>query len=65
MSKFRVGIVGFGTVGKGIYKILKSNNDLHPIIKEIEITKVAVKNIGKKRDIALNFLIKKMHLPYQ
>ena len=53
MSKFRVGIVGFGTVGKGIYKILKSNNDLHPIIKEIEIAKVAVKNIGKKRDIAL------------
>ena len=53
MSKFRVGIVGFGTVGKGIYKILKSNNDLHPIIKEIEIAKVAVKNIGKKRDVAL------------
>ena len=22
---------GFGTVGKGIYKILKSTNDLHPI----------------------------------
>ena len=49
MSKLRVGIVGFGTVGKGIYKILKSNNDLHPILKEIEIAKIVIKNINKKR----------------
>ncbi len=53
MRKFRVGIVGFGTVGKGIYKILKSKDDLHPIIKELEIVKIAVKNISKKRDIAI------------
>ena len=59
MRKCKIGIIGFGTVGKGIYKILKSKNDLHPILKDIEIKKIAVKNINKKRDIPLenNLLI--------
>ena len=37
MVKCKIGIIGFGTVGKGVYKILKSNNDYHPILKDIEI----------------------------
>ena len=59
MQKCKIGIIGFGTVGKGIYKILKSKNDLHPILKDIEIVGIAVKNINKKRDIKLenNLLI--------
>ena len=59
MQKCKIGIIGFGTVGKGIYKILKSTNDLHPILKDIEIVGIAVKNINKKRDIELenNLLI--------
>ncbi len=59
MHKCKIGIIGLGTVGKGIYKILESNNDLHPILKDIEILGIAVKNINKKRDIELgnNLLI--------
>tara|TARA_Y100001968_G_C19438708_1_gene761306 strand:+ start:669 stop:1970 length:1302 start_codon:yes stop_codon:yes gene_type:complete len=59
MRKCKIGIVGFGTVGKGIYKILTSELDLHPILKEIEIVKIAVKDINKKRGISLekNLLI--------
>ncbi len=53
MRKCKIGIIGFGTVGKGIYRILKSKNDFHPILKEIEILGIAVKNINKKRDIEL------------
>ena len=53
MRKCKIGIIGFGTVGKGIYRILKSKNDLHPILKEIEIVKIAVQNINKKRDVLL------------
>ncbi len=53
MQKCKIGIIGFGTVGKGIYKILNSTNDLHPILKDIEIVGIAVKNINKKRDIEL------------
>jgi len=54
MRKCRIGIVGFGTVGSGIYKILTSEVDLHPILKEIEIAKIAVKDLNKKRDIELD-----------
>ena len=34
MRKCKIGIVGFGTVGSGIYKILSSEADSHPILKE-------------------------------
>ena len=54
MSKCRIGIVGFGTVGKGVYQILKSENDLHPILKDIEIIKIAVKDVFKKRDFTFD-----------
>ena len=51
MDKCKIGIIGFGTVGKGVYKILKSDIDTHPILKEIEISKIVVKNLSKKREI--------------
>ncbi len=59
MQKCKIGIIGFGTVGKGIYRILKSTNDVHPILKDIEIVGIAVKDINKKREIKLenNLLI--------
>ena len=58
MRKCRIGIVGFGTVGSGVYKILRSEVDSHPILKEIEIIKIAIKDINKKRDFSFeeNFL---------
>ena len=54
MRKCKIGIVGFGTVGSGIYKILSSEVDTHPILKEIEIVKIAVKDLHKKRDIEID-----------
>ena len=54
MRKCKIGIVGFGTVGSGIYKILSSEDDTHPILKEIEIANIAVKDLNKKRDIELD-----------
>ena len=54
MRKCKIGIVGFGTVGSGIYKILCSEVDSHPILREIEIVKIAVKDLNKKRDIELD-----------
>ena len=55
MRKCKIGIVGFGTVGSGIYKILSSEVDSHPILKEIEIARIAVKDLNKKRDIELDY----------
>ena len=59
MNKCKLGLIGFGTVGKGVYKILKSRKDNHPILKEIEIVKIVVKDLLKKRDlnIDMNLLI--------
>ena len=53
MRKCKIGIIGFGTVGKGVYRILKSTKDVHPILQDIEIVGIAVKNINKKREILI------------
>ena len=54
MDKLKIGIVGFGTVGKGVYKILNEQRDTHPILREIEIANIVVKDLSKKRDIKIN-----------
>ena len=53
-NKLKIGIIGFGTVGKGVFEILNSKKDIHPILKEIDIVKIAVKDLHKKRDIDFN-----------
>ncbi len=44
MKSLKAGIIGLGTVGTGVYKVLQS-------FPNIEIKKIAVKNINKKRSI--------------
>lgn len=44
MAKLRIGIIGLGTVGTGVYKTLQNFSD-------VEIVKVAVKNITKPRGV--------------
>lgn len=44
MKPLKIGIIGFGTVGTGVYKVLRDH-------KDITIKKIAVKNVNKKRDI--------------
>lgn len=43
-NKLRIGIIGFGTVGSGVYKTLQGRDD-------VEIVKIAVKNINKPRSV--------------
>ncbi len=43
-KKVAIGLLGLGTVGSGVFKILKKFPD-------IEIKKIAVKNLNKERDI--------------
>lgn len=45
MSKYKIGLFGFGCVGQGLYKTLSENN------ADAEIVKVCVKNKEKKRSI--------------
>lgn len=44
MSKIKIGLIGLGTVGSGVVKTLKHYPD-------VEIEKIAVRDITKKRDI--------------
>lgn len=44
MNKLRIGIIGLGTVGCGVYKTLQN-------VDNVEIVKIAVKNINKPRGV--------------
>ncbi len=43
-KKIKIGLIGLGTVGSGVYKTLQTFDD-------IDVVKIAVKNKNKKRDI--------------
>ncbi len=43
-NKIKIGLIGLGTVGTGVYKTLQQ-------FKDIEVVKIAVKNINKPRNI--------------
>ncbi|WP_298836960.1 homoserine dehydrogenase [Clostridium sp.] len=55
MEKVKIAILGFGNVGTGVWKILHENKK--EIMKrsnyEIEVAKILVKDINKKRDIKI------------
>ena len=44
MAKLKIGLIGLGTVGTGVYKTLQD-------IENVEIVKIAVKNINKHRSV--------------
>ena len=49
-KKLQIGLFGFGTVGKGLYDVLKrigANN--------VEIRRICVRDLSKPRDIEANF----------
>lgn len=45
MDKIKIGIIGLGTVGAGVFKTLSD-------FEQIEVVKIAVKNLNKSRNIA-------------
>lgn len=50
----KVGIIGVGTVGESVIKILEENKDIISarVGKEIEVKKGVVRNLDKKRDVS-------------
>ena len=44
MNKLKIGLIGLGTVGTGVYKTLQD-------VENVEIVKIAVKNINKPRSV--------------
>ncbi len=51
---FKIGLLGLGTVGTGTAKILLSPQGRHPLIQELEIYRVGVRDISKTRDINIS-----------
>ncbi|MCK8823920.1 homoserine dehydrogenase [Fuchsiella alkaliacetigena] len=54
-SKIKVGVLGLGTVGSGVVKILSENKDgvEEKLEQPIELAKVLVKNLDKQREVEL------------
>ena len=53
MKKIGIGLLGLGTVGQGVANIISSPNDRRPLVGELELVGVAVRNLQKKREISL------------
>lgn len=46
-----IGLMGFGTVGMGVYEILNIHSQKHNEIKKYRVAKILVRTLNKKRDI--------------
>ena len=53
MKKIGIGLLGLGTVGQGVVNIINCPNDRHPLVGELELVGVAVRNLQKKREIKI------------
>tara|TARA_Y100001968_G_scaffold184165_1_gene168728 strand:- start:2065 stop:3381 length:1317 start_codon:yes stop_codon:yes gene_type:complete len=51
MRKIGIGLLGLGTVGQGVARIISEPEERHPLVGELELVGVAVKDIQKKRDL--------------
>jgi homoserine dehydrogenase len=54
-QKINVGLIGLGTVGLGVLRILRDNAELirHRVGIPIEVTKIAVRDVGRDRGVEL------------
>ena len=53
MKKIGIGLLGLGTVGQGVANIISNPDNRHPLVGELELIGVAVRDVHKKRDISL------------
>ncbi|MFC4323506.1 homoserine dehydrogenase [Litchfieldia salsa] len=56
MKSIGVGLLGLGTVGTGVVKIIKNHQDklMHQIGCPIEVKKILVKNVNKEREVEID-----------
>ncbi|MGL5061991.1 MAG: homoserine dehydrogenase, partial [Microcoleus sp.] len=50
---FKIGLLGLGTVGAGTAEILLSPDNRHPLLQELEIYRVGVRDISRSRSLQL------------
>lgn len=56
MKSISIGLLGLGTVGSGVVQIVERHQDklMHQVGCPVEITKIAVKDLHKQRDIEID-----------
>ena len=52
-KKIGVGLLGLGTVGAGVAGILQAPEGRHPLVAELELVRIAVRNLQRPRSIEL------------
>ena len=52
MKKIKIGLLGLGTVGTGVYKLIRMRSDVmeQTVGTQLEIKKILVHNKNKKRE---------------
>ena len=53
-AKVGVGLLGLGTVGGGVASILQSPGERHPLVNELELIRVAVRDLSRPRPVVLD-----------
>ncbi|MFN4869646.1 MAG: homoserine dehydrogenase [Pseudanabaena sp.] len=51
---YKVGLLGLGTVGAGVAKIIQDPSGRHPLLPHIKIARVGVRSLNKQRDVAID-----------
>ncbi len=56
MKKVKLGLLGFGTVGQGVAKIIEEKSDIlfNYLGAELEISKILVKDLNKSREVKVS-----------
>ncbi len=52
-TKIGVGLLGLGTVGAGVANILLTPDSRHPLVSEIQIIRVAVRDLNRPRSVEI------------
>ena len=52
-TRIGVGLLGLGTVGTGVAEILQSPQGRHPLVRELELARVAVRNLNRPRPVTI------------
>lgn len=52
-TRIGIGLLGLGTVGTGVAEILQSPQGRHPLVRELELARVAVRNLNRPRPVTI------------
>tara|TARA_B100000700_G_scaffold328973_1_gene448666 strand:- start:1204 stop:2523 length:1320 start_codon:yes stop_codon:yes gene_type:complete len=50
-KNLKIGLLGLGTVGSGVAKIIQTPKGRNPLVEKLELTKIAVRDVNKVRGV--------------